>query len=303
MKQFTRLVEAGPVGLQPWAEQELQEYAAEIVRYDDLPQDNAELIRRIRDADAVLVRTQPRVDAAVLAAAPALKYVGMCCSLYSKDSANVDIDYAEQHGITVRGIRDYGDHGVTEYVLYQLIRILHGYDCPMWKERPLELTGLKVGFVGMGVSGGMTADALQFMGAEISYYCRSPKQEREAKGQHFKPLHELLADSQVVITCLNKNVILLHEEEFRILGTGKIMFNTSIGPASDMEALRKWVSNPANIFCTDTKEAIGSIADEILPLPNVICTNASAGMTAQAYDLMSRKVLDNIRQYLETVPQ
>lgn len=63
------------------------------------------------------------------------------------------------------GIRDYGDRGVVEYALHELIGFLHGYDgrAP-WKGLPYEITGLKVGIVGLGVSGGMVAAALQFMG-------------------------------------------------------------------------------------------------------------------------------------------
>ncbi len=298
MNKFKKLVEVGPVALEPWAEKELEQYAETIVRYDNIPDTNEEIIRRIDDADAVLVRTYPKIDAQVLAAAPNVRYIGMSCSLYSKASANVDIAFAEDHGITVTGIRDYGDHGVTEYVIYQLVRILHGYDYPMWRERSLELTGLKIGFVGMGTSGRMTAEALQMLGADITYFARSIKPDLEEKGIRFKPLRELLADAQVVITCLNKNVILLHEEEFAALGNGKIMFNTSIGPAADLELLKKWCENPDNIFCSDTKDGIGDIADDVLGLPNVICPNASAGMTQQAYDLLSRKVLDNIKGYL-----
>ncbi len=299
MTKFKKLVEVAPVALEPWAEKELEAYAEKIIRYDDQPADNEELIRRIGDADAVLVRTYPKIDAEVLAAAPSLRYIGMSCSLYSKESANVDIAFAESKGICVKGIRDYGDHGVTEYVIYQLVRILHGYDYPMWRQRPLEFTGLKIGFVGMGTSGRMTAEALQFLGADISYFARSPKPDLEEKNMVYKPLRSLLQDSQVIITCLNKNVILLHEEEFAALGSGKIMINTSIGPAADLPALKKWCEDPANIFCSDTKGGIGEeIAATILQLPNVICPDASAGMTAQAYDLLSRKVLDNIKNFL-----
>ncbi len=298
--KFKKLVEVGPVALEPWAEKELENYAEEIVRYDDIPDNNAEIIRRIDDADAVLVRTYPKIDAEVLAAVPNVKYIGMSCSLYSKASANVDIAYAEAHGITVTGIRDYGDHGVTEYVIYQLVRILHGYDYPMWRERPLELTRLKVGFVGMGTSGRMTAEALQMLGAEISYFARSKKDDLEEKGICYQPLQDVLRESDVIITCLNKNVILLHEEEFEALGEGKIMFNTSIGPAANLELLKKWCENPKNIFCSDTRDGLGAeTADELMRLPNVICVDASAGMTQQAYDLLSQKVLDNLTNFLK----
>lgn len=298
MRKFRKLVEVSPVGLQDWAEEKLACHANQIIRYDSLPEDEDELVRRIGDADAILVRTQPAVPASVLSRCPELRYVGMCCSLYSKESANVDIGYAEKHGITVYGIRDYGDRGVTEFVIYALVRVLHGYDWPMWHSRPKELTGLRIGFVGFGTSGQMTARALKSLGARISYYARSVKPECEAEDMHFCPLHELLASSEVVITCLNKGVILLHEEEFRHLGSGKIMINTSIGPASDMDALGRWISDDSNTFIADTAGAVGDIYPDVRNRKNVLCPDASAGMTEEAYDLMSRKVLDNIEKML-----
>ena len=62
-----------------------------------------------------------------------------------------------------------------EYVLHELTGLLHGFGMPMLRDEPVEITGLKVGIVGLGVSGRMIADALQFMGAEISYFARSAK--------------------------------------------------------------------------------------------------------------------------------
>lgn len=185
MERFRKIVEIGPIGLQPWAEEKLGDYAEKIVRFDTIPQSEDELVSMIGDADAVLVRTMPLVPASVLSRCPDLRYVGMCCSLYSKESANVDIDYAEKHGITVYGIRDYGDKGVTEFVVYALVRILHGYDWPMWRKRPKEITGLRIGFVGFGTSGQMTARLLKTMGADITYYARSVKDECEQEGMHF----------------------------------------------------------------------------------------------------------------------
>ena len=123
-----------------------------MVLYDDVPGDDAEIARRIGDADALLVSYTSQVGREALQPCENVRYIGMCCSLYSEESANVDIAYARQRGIQVKGVRDYGDRGVVEYVLYQLIRILHGYDFPMWKEQPLELTCLDVDMVGLGTS-------------------------------------------------------------------------------------------------------------------------------------------------------
>lgn len=298
MKKFKKLVAAAPVNLVGWAREELKEYADEVVFYQEHPRDDEELTDRIKDADAVLVGFATQMDREIIAKAPELKYVGMICSLYSEESANVDIAFARTRGITVKGVRNYGDRGVAEYAVYQLIQILHGYGMPLRGEKMRELTGLKVGMVGIGDSGGLIADALHFFGAKVSYFARSVKPEREEQGIHYKPLHELLCDSEVVFTCLNKNTILLHEEEFKAFGNGKIMFNTSIGPAADMEALEEWLKCPGNLFCCDMTEALGDMSEEARSRDNVICMGASSGMTYQAYELLSRKSLDNIKTYL-----
>ena len=295
---FKKLVAIEPVSLIPSAQEELKQYAEEVVLYEDIPQHEDEIVKRIGDADGVLVSYTSQIRKSVLEQCPNVRYVGMCCSLYSEASANVDIAYAREHGIQVLGIRDYGDRGVVEYVVYQLVRILHGFDFPMWQEEPMELTGLCVGIVGLGVSGGMVADALQMMGARVSYYSRTRKPEREAAGMEYLPLNDLLARNQVVITCLNKNVILLHEEQFQCLGSKKILMNTSIGTASDREALAKWLECGDNLYCCDTEAAIGDETGELIRRENVICMKTSVGMTKQAFELLSKKVLDNIRTYL-----
>lgn len=297
---FEKLVAIEPVSLVPEAERELSRYAGQVTLYPDVPGSDEEIARRIGGADAVLLSYTSRLTGEVMARCPKLRYVGMCCSLYSEESANVDIPYARSHGVDVRGIRDYGDRGVVEYVLWQLIEILHGFGSrPGWEDLPRELTGLKVGIVGLGTSGGMIADALHYMGAEVSYFSRTRKPEAEAKGLKYLPLEELLRSCEVVFTCLNKNVILLHDEQFKALGSRKILFNTSIGPAADLEALGRWLEDRSNLFCCDTVGALGDPA--LLERENVLCINTSAGRTREAFGLLSQKVLANIKAHLEGV--
>ncbi|MCI6885779.1 MAG: D-isomer specific 2-hydroxyacid dehydrogenase family protein [Lachnospiraceae bacterium] len=295
---FQKLVAIEPVSLVEEAEKKLYEFAKEVVLYPDIPADDEEILRRIGDADAVLVSYTSQINRYVLERCPKVRYVGMCCSLYSEASANVDIACARERGIQVLGIRDYGDRGVVEFVLCELVRLLHGFDRPMWKELPEEITRLKVGIVGLGVSGGMIADALQYMGAEVSYYSRSRKLEREAAGMQYRPMNELLAYNDVIFTALNKNVILLGEKEFEQLGDGKILFNTSIGPSHEIGALKNWLNHGRNFFVCDSAGALGDPSGALLKHSQVICANVSAGRTRQAFELLSEKVLDNLKQAL-----
>lgn len=295
---FQKLTAIEPVSLVPAAEQELHTLAETVVLYPDIPADDDEIVRRIGDSDAALLSYTSRINRSVIERCPNLRYIGMCCSLYSEESANVDIACARERGIQVLGIRDYGDRGVVEYVLHELIGTFHGFDrhCPF--DVPREIYGLKVGMVGLGASGRMIADALKFLGADITYYCRAPKPDAEAAGMHWAPLDHLLRESEVVCTCLNKNVLLLGDAEFDALGDGKILFNTSIGPGFDSAALDRWVRRPGNLFFCDTAAAAGEVPADFFDLPQVCCRRVSAGRTSQAFELLSQKVLDNLRTAL-----
>ncbi|NDV83841.1 NAD(P)-dependent oxidoreductase [Bacteroides sp. 51] len=291
---FKKLVAIEPVSLIPSAEKALRTFADEVIMYPDIPADDDEVAVRIGDADAVLLSYTSRITRTALEKCPNVKYIGMCCSLYSPESANVDILYANSRGITVTGIRDYGDEGVVEYVVSELVRCLHGFDQEPWDGMAREITGLKVGIIGLGKSGGMIADAMKFFGAEITYYSRSEKEEAKAKGYRFLPLGELLAQSDVVCCCLNKNTVLLHEAEFKQLGNKKILFNTGLSPAWDEVPFIEWLKGDNLCFC-DTSGALGNA--ELLANPHVRCMQVSTGRTRQAFDRLSEKVLANLSEY------
>ena len=295
MNKFNKIVAIEPVSLIPEYEEKLKTLADEVVMYGDIPADDDVIANRIGDADCVLLSYTSRLTAEAMAKCPNIKYVGMCCSLYSPESANVDIRYAEAHGIKVTGIRDYGDEGVVEYVVSELVRCLHGFGQPSWETMPREITGLKVGVVGLGKSGGMIADAMKFFGAEIAYFARGEKQAAAEKGYRFMPLQDLMEWSDVVFCCLNKNTVLLHEEEFRRLGNHKILFNTGLSPAWDEAPFMKWLEEDNLCYC-DTLGALGG--EQLLAHPHVRCVNVSTGRTSQAFVRLSEKVLANVEEYL-----
>ena len=302
---FKKLVGIEPLELIPSANKKLESFAETLILHEDQPANDAEIVSRIGDADGVLLSFRSRLNRDILEQCPNLKYIGMACSLYTPESANVDINYANSRGITVRGVRDYGDEGVVEYVISELVRCLHGFGTTSngnqrqpWSTIPREITGIKAGIVGLGKSGGMVADALKFFGADISYFARSEKEEAKAKGYQFLPLKELLAENEVVITCLNKNTILMHDREFEAFGNGKILFNTGLSPAWDVEPFEKWIQNDTNAMYSDTLGALGD--DRFLEYPNVNCLQVSSGRTQQAFRRLSEKVLANLTEFSKT---
>lgn len=294
---FKKVVAIEPVSLNPAAEKALHQFAKEVTLYSDLPLDDEMIAKRIGDADAVLVSYTTRLGEGALKLCPNVQYIGMCCSLYSPESANVDIHYANSKGITVTGIRDYGDEGVVEYVLSELVRCLHGFEQEPWDGMAREITGLKAGIVGLGTSGGMVADALHFLGAEISYFARGEKLHAKEKGYRFLPLDELLAYNEALFCCLNRNTVLLHKEQFERLGNKKLLFNTGLSPAWDEAPFLEWLERDNRCFC----DSVGALGGEhLINHPNVRCMGVSSGRTRQAFDRLSQKVLKNIADYLQS---
>lgn len=250
MKKIKKLVAIQPVSFLEENKPLLNDYCDEVVFYDTQPESAEEIVSRIGDADAIFVSYTHAIGGDILSECPNLKYIGMCCSLYSEASSNVDIAYAREHGIVVTGIRDYGDEGVAEYVLMNSIRRLHGAD----GYQPLlgdisEVSGAKVGLLGLGASAQAVARALKMMGADVRYYSRSRKPEVEEKqGYRYQALPELLQECDIICSCLSKNVTLLYEEEFAMMGENKVLFNTALSPCFDQKAIEKWLENTKDIL-------------------------------------------------------
>lgn len=295
MHIFKKLVAIEPVNLLPYAEKELGKYAEKVVLYPDIPDSDEEVSMRIGDADAVLLSYTSGISGDVIRKAANLKYIGMCCSLYSEKSANVDIAAARERNVIVKGIRDYGDNGVAEFVVSELVRLLHGFGDSMWEEYPRELTGMKVGIVGLVVTGTIVANALKYFGADLYYLSRTRKPAAEEGGIKYSELNDLLRECEAVCTCLNKNIVLLHEEQFRAFGNRKILVNTGGSPTFDMDPFRKFLDGD-NFFICDMPGCLGDIS--LRSHKNVRCAGFASGMTKQAKIRLSSKVLDNLREAL-----
>lgn len=297
MKKIKKLVAIQPVSFLEESKEKLKEYCEEVLFFDSQPESAEEIVERIGDADAIFVSYTHVIGKEILSRCPKLTYIGMCCSLYSEKSSNVDIAYAREHGITVTGIRDYGDEGVAEYILMNLIGRLHGTDgnLPLLGEAS-ELSGVNIGLLGLGASAQAVARALGAMGAKISYYSRTRKTElEEREGYRYCELLTLLKESDVICSCLSKNVTLLYEEEFEALGENTILFNTALSPCFEQRAIENWLDWDNTWYFCDTLMGLGD--ESLLGRKNVRCQKRSSGMTKQAVLRLNQKVLENLEKY------
>ncbi|MBS2213800.1 hypothetical protein KEM09_20500 [Carboxylicivirga mesophila] len=298
---FKQIVVLDYTGLQGFALQRLQELSENPVAiYNDVPADEATTIERARDAEALFVSWNTPVSAKVLAQCHKLKYIGMCCSLIDEDSANVDVRYARANGIEVTGIRDYGDEGVAEFIIAELIGLLKGLGKHQWRSEPLELGGRRVGIVGMGTTGLLTARHLQFFGAKVSYYSRSRKPDVEQLKIDYQPLEELLQNNDIISFHLPRNAKVLSEEHFQWLGNRKIIVNTSLGLPFEKEVFEKWLLRNGNYAIFDHC-GFGPHMNTLTRYNNIIYSDKTSGWTREAKGRLSDKVLDNLNAYLANI--
>lgn len=299
MKKFKKLVVLEPIRFDEAAEKALYDYAEEVRFFYDIPKDDAEKIARIGDADALLVFYTSIIGKDVIAACPNLEYIGMCCSLYTPESANVDIHFANEKGITVTGIRQYGDRGVPEFVSSELIRLFHGFGGQRFRDEELELTGTKIGVVGMGDVGTVVTDILLAFQMDVYYYSRTRKPEMEAKGAKYLPFRELLTTVDVLTTHLHKHTMVMDKEEFELFGDGKVLINTTFTAPYPLDVLEEWLSHPGNFYIVDSAVSIGGAGSRLFNLPNVICPDVVAGQSTNSGVNLRRKVLENMANYLK----
>ncbi|WP_300436266.1 NAD(P)-dependent oxidoreductase [Christiangramia sp.] len=296
--KFNKIVCVDNTKLNDEAISELRKLSVDEVEvHTDYPESCDEIIQRIGDAEGVIVSWHTELSEEIIEACSSLKYIGMACSLYDDESANVAVKFAREKGITVKGIRDYGDPGVAEFIISELIQLLNGFKGKQWKKMRRELTDLKIGIVGLGVTGQLLADCLIPFGTDLYYFSRTRKPEYEDKGVTYLELEELMSKCEVISFHLPKNTELIGEKLFNRTGNGKILVNTSLGLPFSKKAFQKWMQNGDNfaIFDGDGKKELSS---ETLEIENLIAQKTSAGWSTKTLERLSKKVLENIQDFV-----
>jgi len=266
--------------------------------FNDFPETDGEIIKRINDSDCILVSWHTKINAAVIKASPSLKFIAMCCSLYDAKSANVDIVSATELGIVVKGVRDYGDEGTVEFIFAELICLFKGLRNHQWRSDTYELKNKSIGIVGLGTLGQMVAKTALHFGMKVYYFSRTRKYDSENENIKYLPLEELLRTCDIVTTHLPKNAIILSEKEFRLKKRNSVLVNTSIGLTCDKQSLINWLAEDQTSFAIFDSVGAGSDIDELLKSGNVIVSEQSSGFTAEAKVRLSEKVLENLNEYL-----
>ena len=299
-QKFEKIVALDHCGLTTEIVEKINALSASPVKlYQDIPASDEEIIERIGDADCVLVSWQTKINANVLRSAKSVKYIGMCCSLYDEKSANVDIAEARKLGITVKGVRDYGDEGSVEFIFAQLIFLLKGMGAHKWRSESTELTHKKMGIIGFGTLGQLVARTAVHFGMEVCYYSRTRKADLETDKVSYLPLEDLVKTCDIVSTHLPRNTKILSANEFKAMKKNSILINTSIGLTFDKDAFVDWITHDRTSYAIFDGCGYDESVSEFKAIDNVIIFNQSSGFTFEARQRLSQKVLNNMLEFLE----
>ena len=151
----------------------------ELTVYDRSPMnDDAEIIRRIGGADAVITNKTP-VSKKAIESSSTLKYIGILATGYNI----VDCKTARERGIPVVNIPTYGTNAVGQFAIALLLEICHhighhdravkegrwekSSDWCFWDYPLIELAGKTMGIIGFGRIGQAAGRTARALGMEI----------------------------------------------------------------------------------------------------------------------------------------
>lgn len=234
------------------------------------------------------------INASILKHTPNLKYIGIC----GTSLANIDLEAVRRYNIIIKNVTDYGDEGTAEYIFAQLLNLFREFGKYRLRDEPSELSSKTIGIIGLGATGQQVARIALGFKMKVLYYSKSRKIEWEKKGVQYSPIDDLLKKSDIVSIHVPKDTKIIGKYELEKVGNDKVIIDTCLGNIyKNINAARLWLENENNFLIRDhqpeIKEKLGN-SKRFIYTENVI-----AGITAEARERLSIKVIDNIKAYLK----
>ncbi len=265
------------------------------------------------DYDALVVRSQVQVDAAMIEAGPRLVVIGRA----GVGVDNVDLEAATRAGITVVNAPTGNTIAAAEHtlaLLYSLARRVPAADASVrrgeWKRSEftgVELRGRTLGIVGLGKIGQAIAKRARAM--EMTVIAVDPFVSAEAAALHGVELVELpvlltRADAITVhVPATRQTRGLIGTAEIARMKPGSFLLNVARGGILDeaavAAALRTGHLGGAGIDVFEHEPPIGS---PLLDAPNTVLTPHLGASTAEAQVLVAEEVADQLIDVLAGRP-
>lgn len=215
----------------------------DVVIYDHSTKDEAEIIRRVGDAEIVVANKSP-ISRRVLDACQNVKYITVQATGYDP----INYVYAREKGIPVSNVPTYGTASVAQFAIALLLEICghaaHHSDAvhagrwaecgewTFWDYPMIELAGKTMGIIGFGRIGQNVGRIAKALGMNVIAFNRSRSAEG-AEIAEYVELDELLCRVDVVsLHCplFPETRGIINRETISKMKDGVIIINNSRGP-------------------------------------------------------------------------
>jgi D-3-phosphoglycerate dehydrogenase len=287
----------------------------EVVALPELWKKPDELLQRVSEFRALIIRNQTEVNAALLQAAKKLRVIGRA----GVGLNNVDVAAATRAGVLVTSTPDQNAISVAELsigLILSLVRMIPAADADTkqgnWNRMRFlgtEVYGKTIGIIGAGKIGYLTARRAQAFGMKVLAY--DPFVSRDSillseLSAELVSLEDLLARSDVVschLPATKQTAGLLNAGCFARMKPTAIFINTSRGEVvvegDLLAALKSGAIAGAGL---DVRGIEPPQRGELEELPNLILTPHVAAFTHEAQDRVTSAICEDVCRVLEGKP-
>jgi glycerate dehydrogenase len=277
-----------------------------------------ETLQRAKGAKIVLTN-KTLLDRAVLAELPELEYIGVLATGYNV----VDLEAANRQGIVVTNVPSYSTASVAQMAFAHILNLtnrvgLHAdsvrdgdwaaaEDFCYWKTPQVELDSLKIGIVGFGQTGQMTARLARAFGMSVLVASRS-RPESLPDGMTWVELDELFRQADLVslhVPLTAETERMVDRDRLATMKPTAMLINTGRGGLVDEAALAEALNEGrlagAGLDVLSSEPPAAN--NPLLTARNCFVTPHIAWATGAARGRLMQVAIDNIRVFLDGSPQ
>ena len=295
-----------------------EEYASKIfdikLNKEDKLLTKDELIRKSSDCDGILSAITEKLDADVISK---LSNKVKIISNFAVGFGNIDVGAAKKRNIVVTNTPDVLTDATAEIAIFVLLgaarRAKEGIEWAnkknwKWSADFLigkQLTGSRIGILGMGRIGRVVADIARSFGMKIHYHNRSRLDKKlEKDAIYHKAIESLLSVSDFFsINCpaTKETKHIINEKTLKYFPDGAVISNSARGDMIDDNAMVKALKN-GKIFSLglDVYNGEPYIHPEYLTLPNVFVLPHLGSSTTITRTAMGNLAVRNIEEFFKT---
>lgn len=246
-------------------------------------------------------------------------------ALRSAGYNHVDLKAAHQLGLVVVRVPAYSPFAIAEHasaLILALNRRIHRAfnrtrdgDFSLHGLIGFDLHGKTVGIIGTGQIGAAFANIMAGFGCQLLAHDPYPDAQLQARGVRYLPLHEVLAQAQIIsLHCpLTSNTRhLINQQSLACMQPGAMLINTGRGALVDTPALIDALKSgqlgylgldvyeeEAALFFEDKSDLPlqDDVLARLLTFPNVIITAHQAYLTREALAAIANTTLENIADW------